>query len=163
MTDKDALIAKVGAAAVALAIPVIIAWEGDRRVPYRDPYGSLTVCVGHTGADIKPGKRYTGAECRAMLDADLLAHAKALDCIKTPLNEGQRAAFLSLAFNIGARRFCASTLARKANAGDMAGACAQLSAWTGGYDRTTGVYARLPGLVNRRAVERKLCETGSLA
>jgi GH24 family phage-related lysozyme (muramidase) len=44
--------------------------------------------------------------------------------------------------------------ARKANAGDMPGACAELSRWTraGGNE--------LPGLVKRRAAERELCERG---
>ena len=73
-----------------------------------------------------------------MLYADLLKHAQALECVKRPMNDGQKAAFLSFAFNVGNGAFCSSTLVRKANAGGK----------------------QLPGLVNRRAAERKLCEQG---
>jgi lysozyme len=82
----------------------------------------------------------------------LLKHSKALECINHPLTDGQKAAFLSFAFNVGNGNFCGSTLVRKANAGDMRGACAELSRW---------VYAggkELPGLVRRRAAERAMCE-----
>lgn len=101
---------------------------------------------------MKAGQRYTEAQCEAMLYADLLKHAAALDCIKRPMTDGQKAAFLSFAFNVGNRAFCDSTLARKANAGDMAGACAELSRWTYAGGK------QLPGLVRRRATERAVCE-----
>jgi hypothetical protein len=37
---------------------------------------------------------------------------------------------VSFAFNVGDDAFCRSTLVRKANAGDIDGACAELSRWT---------------------------------
>ena len=89
-----------------------------------------------------------------MLYKDLAKHADALSCVRAPLTDGQRAAFLSFAFNVGDDAFCRSTLVRKANAGDFDGACAELSRW---------IYAggkQLPGLVKRRAAERQLCERG---
>ena len=89
-----------------------------------------------------------------MLYADLLKHAQALECVKRPMNDGQKAAFLSFAFNVGNGAFCSSTLVRKANAGDMPGACAELSRWAYAGGK------QLQGLVNRRAAERKLCEQG---
>ena len=64
------------------------------------------------------------------------------------------AAFLSFAFNVGNGAFCGSTLTRKANAGDMPGACAELSRWTYAGGK------QMPGLVIRRAAERQLCERG---
>ena len=45
--------------------------EGRRYVAYRDVVGVLTVCDGHTGADIISSKRYSDAECNALLKADL--------------------------------------------------------------------------------------------
>lgn len=152
MTPRQRLAAKIGAGAVALAIPLVVHFEG--RVPWvhRDPIGRLAACYGHDDQTMTPGKRFTAAECQAMLDEDLLKHAEAIDCIKRPLTDGQKAAFLSFAFNVGNKAFCGSTLVRKANAGDMAGACAELSRWTlaGGKE--------LPGLVRRRAAERAVCE-----
>lgn len=152
MTPKQKLITQIGAGAAAIAAAVVMQHEGLRLVTYRDPVGVLTACYGHTGPDVRPGQRYTRAQCKQLLEADLARHAQALACIRQPLTDGQKAAFVSFAYNVGAERFCGSTLVAKANAGDMAGACAELSRW---------VYARgqrLPGLVKRRAAERAMCE-----
>ena len=153
MTDRGKLVAKIGAGATALAVPLVMLYEGYVPWVHRDPIGRLAACYGHDDQTMTPGKRFTAAECQAMLDQDLLKHADALDCIKQPMTDGQKAAFLSFAFNVGNNAFCQSTLARKANAGDMRGACAELSRWTlaGGKE--------MPGLVKRRAAERKVCES----
>lgn len=154
MTPRQKLAARIGAGAVALVVPVVMLWEGTVLRSYKDPIGIVTACVGHTGPELRMGQTFTREQCEAMLYADLLKHADALDCIRAPLAEHQRAAFLSFAFNVGNKAFCNSTLVRKANAGDILGACAELSRWTlaGGRE--------LPGLVKRRAAERQLCEKG---
>ena len=152
--SRAKLVAKIGAGATALAVPLVMLYEGTVLQSYRDPIGIVTACVGHTGPELRMGQRYTRQQCEDMLYGDLLKHAQALDCIKQPMTDGQKAAFVSFAFNVGNRAFCDSTLARKANAGDMAGACAELSRWT----RAGG--SELPGLVKRRAAERELCERG---
>ena len=154
MTDRGKLVAKIGAGATALAVPLVMLYEGTVLQSYRDPIGIITACVGHTGPELRMGQRYTRQQCEDMLYGDLLKHAQALDCIKQPMTDGQKAAFLSFAFNVGNKAFCDSTLARKANAGDMPGACAELSRWTRAGGR------ELPGLVKRRAAERELCERG---
>ena len=53
-----------------------------------------------------------------MLYKDLVKHANAL-------SDGQRAAFVSLAFNVRNKAFCRSTLVRKTNPGDIDGVCVQ--------------------------------------
>ena len=139
---------------LTLAAALVAYWEGYRPEPYRDIVGVLTVCYGHTGSDVVAGKRYTRAECDALLRRDL-AEAKSLvrRCITRPMPEPVEAALTSAAYNVGPRIVCGSTLQRKAQAGDWAGTCAELSRW---------VYAggqRVRGLVNRRAAERALCES----
>ena len=151
---KQRLSLKIGAGTVALAVPLVMLYEGTVLQSYRDPIGIVTACVGHTGPELRMGQRYTRQQCEDMLYGDLLKHTAALDCIKRPMTDGQKAAFLSFAFNVGNKAFCDSTLARKANAGDMPGACAELSRWTRAGGR------ELPGLVKRRAAERELCERG---
>lgn len=153
MTPKQKLIAKVGAASAALLLSMVPVFEGTVLKTYRDPIGVLTSCMGHTGPELRMGQKWTPEQCQQQLAEDLVRHADALACINRPLSDGQKAAFVSFAFNVGDKAFCGSTLARKANAGDMTGACAELSRWTlaGGK--------QLPGLVKRRAIEREVCES----
>lgn len=152
MTPRQRLATKIGAGALALAVPLIAHFEGTVFRTYRDPIGILTSCTGHTGPELMMGQTWTQEQCDQQLYGDLMKHAPALDCVQRSLTDGQRAAFLSFAFNVGNGNFCKSTLVRKANAGDMPGACAELSRWTlaGGQE--------LPGLVRRRAAERAMCE-----
>lgn len=152
-TNRAAIIA----ACCAIASPLVLASEGLVKVGYKDPIGIVTSCAGHTGAGAVLGRSYTDDECQAQLSSDLISHAWAIDsCIKVDVPVESRAAFLSFAFNVGSRAFCTSTLDRKLNAGDLAGACAELSRWTRAGGRV------LPGLVTRRAKERALCEAGLL-
>lgn len=155
MTPRQKLIASIGASAAAIVTAFVAQHEGLRLGAYRDPVGVMTACYGHTGPDVQPGQTYTREQCRELLAQDLARHAQALACIHRPLTDGQKAAFVSFAYNVGPQAFCGSSLVRKANAGDMAGACAELDKW---------VYAkgqRLPGLVKRRAAERAMCEGGA--
>lgn len=151
MTPRQRLAAKIGAGAVALAVPLVAHFEGTVYRTYRDPIGILTSCTGHTGPELRMGQTWTQEQCDQQLYAGLLKHAEALDCIKTPMTDGQKAAFLSFAFNVGNGAFCGSTLVRKANQGDMRGACAELLRWTRAGDK------ELPGLVRRRNAEYQLC------
>ena len=154
-------ISGLASAVVSIAANFIGGMEGKENMPYKDPVGVLTVCYGHTGKDIEQ-RKYSDAECLALLEKDVAKHVKALDCIKTPLQLREQIAFISLAYNIGTAKFCGgsgyktSTVVKKANAGDMAGACAAMSAWRNGCK--AGKCSPLPGLVKRRAVERAVCE-----
>lgn len=144
---------KIGAGAAATAVALVTAWEGYKPMAYADPIGRMAICWGHDDPSLLKGTVYTRARCEALLAEDLSKHADALNCIKTSLTDGQKAAFTSFAYNVGAQQFCGSTLVRLANAGDMPGACAQLSRW---------IYADgkiFQGLINRRKAEREVCES----
>ena len=154
MSWKEKLVAAIGGASVVLAVPLVERFEGTVLRSYRDPVGIITACTGHTSLELKMGQTYTRQQCEEMLYKDLAKHADALACVSQPLTDGQRAAFVSFAFNVGEGAFCGSTLVRKANAGDFDGACAELSRWTYAGGK------QLPGLIKRRAAERQLCEAG---
>lgn len=145
------LAAAGGAIAVATAL---IQWhEGVRYVPYADPgNGTLTVCYGHTGVDIVPGKRYTQDECDELLQADMTKAAAAVDrLVKVPVSKYERAALLDFTYNKGAGALAGSTLLRFVNAGQHEAACDQYRRW---------VYAggrKLPGLVNRADADAWVC------
>lgn len=78
--------------------------------------GVWTVCYGHTGKDIMLDKKYTEAECRALLSKDLNAVARQINpYIQKPIPETMRGALYSFAYNVGAGNFQTSTLLRKIN------------------------------------------------
>ena len=141
-------------AAAALSVPVLAEYEGYVPVGYPDINGKPTACYGSTlGAVV--GQRYTADQCVAMLARDAVSHGLDIDrCIAVEISPQTRAAFTSFSYNAGAPAFCRSTMARRLNAGDRAGACAELSKWTYSAGR------ELRGLVRRRAAERELCEKG---
>lgn len=147
-----ALAAAGGAAAIAA---VLIQWhEGVRYVPYADPgNGTLTVCYGHTGPDIVPHKRYTPAECQALLRVD---QAKAVAVVnrlvRVPVSKYERAALIDFAYNKGAGALASSTLLRLVNAGQHAAACDQYQRWVHAGGR------KLPGLVNRADADAWVCK-----
>ena len=72
-------------------------------------------------------------------------------CVKVPLTQGEYDAYLSLSYNIGSGAFCGSTLVRKLNASDYAGACKQVLVW----DKAGG--RRVQGLTARRNREYAQC------
>ncbi|MOA23784.1 Lysozyme RrrD [compost metagenome] len=116
--------------------------------------GIPTICYGSTAA-VRMGQTRTQAECDALLAAELGEAIVAVDRLsKRPQPDTRRAALGSFVYNVGASAFERSTLLRKLNGGDVAGACAELSRWV--YAGST----RLAGLVKRRAAERELCEVG---
>lgn len=155
---RNKIAAAIGGGAIAIATVMLSGkdgLEGREYVPYRDVVGVLTVCDGHTGSDINPGHRYNDAECDALTRSDLRRIARQVDPhIKVPTTETQRAAIYSFAYNVGASAAINSTLMKKLNARDYAGACNELRRW---------VYAcgkKWRGLMNRREIEREVCMWG---
>lgn len=147
---------KIAALAVVLiAAPFVAEREGIVLSRYKDPIGIPTACGGETDAEVVGFKQlFTRDECIAVMGASLYAHAMQLEpCVKRAIPRHQAAAILSWSYNVGVGNACGSTLMRKLNAGQPF--CAELDKW---------VYAKnikLPGLVKRRAAERRMCETGS--
>jgi lysozyme len=154
-TAKQIGLAAAGLSAAAiLALPGIIREEAMPAVGYRDAVGIPTECAGHTEGAVV-GRVSTIDRCLTLAAADADRFDKRIrPCIKVPISDVTRSAFISFSFNVGSTAFCTSTMARRLNAGDVRGACAQFDKW---------VYAKgrkLPGLVSRRARERAQCERG---
>lgn len=141
----------ISAAALALAGSLIAKWEGTRYEAYQDAVGVWTICEGHTRG-VKPGDTATPEQCAKYRQQDELeAAATVARCIYAPMTDNQLGAFISGTFNLGPALVCGSTLQRKANAGDMKGACAELKRWINAGGRP------MRGLVNRRADEQSVC------
>mgnify|MGYP001214798129 CR=1 FL=1 len=72
-------------------------------------------------------------------------------CAPVPMYPYEFSAYVSLAYNIGESAFCQSTVARRLNAGDYAGACQAILMW----DKVGGRTVR--GLTLRRQAEYREC------
>lgn len=147
---------KKSGAVMAAAVALVGAWEGLRTFAYRDVVGIPTVCFGETRG-VKMGDRYTVDECRAMLGDGLVEFEAGMRrCLRAPdqIPAKSYVSFLSLSYNIGTRAFCGSTVARRANAGDMRGACNAIPMWNKAGGRV------VQGLVNRRKDEQRICIEG---
>jgi len=151
---RSRLAMATAAATLSVASVVVANYEGLRTRAYRDPVGIPTICYGHT-ATARMGQTRTQDECDALLSGDLGDALEQVDRLVTvTLPVERRAALASFVYNVGAGQLASSTLLRKLNAGDAAGACAELSRWVHAGGK------RLDGLVKRRQAERELCEVG---
>lgn len=145
-------------------LALIKQWEGCKLRAYKDAVGVWTIGYGSTGAHVRPGMTITQAEADNLLIADLARFERAVEkLVKVPLSDGQFAALVSFAFNVGEGKggFETSTLLKKLNAGNYAAVPSELQKWVKGTDPRTGKKITLSGLVNRRAAEAGLWAKGS--
>lgn len=128
--------------------------EGLRLNAYLDPVGIWTIGWGHTGT-AREGMVITLSEAEKLLENDLKTAESAIHrLVEVPLNQQQFDALASFIFNVGVGNFSSSTLLKKLNSGDYMGAANEFPRWNKGTIK--GKKVILPGLVRRRADERKL-------
>jgi len=139
---------------LAIALASVAGYEGLVLHAYPDVVGVPTICYGETKG-VKPGDVRTKAQCDEMLSARLVEFNSEINkCVRVELPETRRAAFVSLAYNIGSDAFCKSSVVRNANAGDVRGSCDAMLMWR----FAKGI--EWQGLINRRHKERALCLVG---
>lgn len=153
--------------AVKIAMVMGSYYESSYRhigTPYMDKLGKgqpLTVCNGITGRAVVAGRHYTPADCYALERSRYLAAERTamgmfrLWSTYTPL---QQAVFIDFIHNKGEGALYTSTLLRKANAGDVIGACRENPRWNRGT--VNGVSVVLPGLQARGDANGEICEVG---
>lgn len=133
-------------------------FEGLRLQPYKDVAGLWTIGYGHL---LKAGEWWdsiTEEFATRLLAQDVGTAEDAVNAlVKVPLSQPQFDALVSFVYNVGVGAFRRSTLLRLLNAGDYAGAAAQLPLW-----RKAGGKI-VQGLVNRRAQEVAMFNGGSYA
>lgn len=123
--------------------------EGNRLKAYRDTKGIWTIGVGHTAAAGEPrpkaGLIISAKQSDDILERDLADVERAVNsAVKVPVTQNQFDAMVSLAFNIGAGGFKRSTVVKRLNAGDVAGAGEAFMMWN-----------KPPEIIGRRRTERK--------
>ena len=130
-------------------------FEGFMASAYLCPAVVWTIGIGTTvypnGTKVKKGDKCTQEQALEYLQHDLKSFEKTVnDSVKVPLSQNQFDALVSLSYNIGSGAFKNSTLLKKLNAKDYAGASDQFLVWNKGGGKV------LKGLVKRRASERAL-------
>jgi len=120
-----------------------------------------TIGFGTAGADVKLGDKTTPPLALARALNDVQRDERALKgCVSVPLAQHEYDAYVSMTYNVGAAAFCNSTLVRRLNAGDYAGACDEILRWRffQGKDCSLPMYQRLcGGLWARRQAEHGQC------
>jgi lysozyme len=144
---------------VDIATPLVKHFEGLYLTTYSCPAGVLTIGYGCTGPHVVDGMHITEAEADALLDADLTdARNDVLRACTESLTHTEEAALISFVFNLGGPALRSSTLLKKLNSGDKAGAGLEFLKW----DKATvnGKKVALRGLTLRRQAESRLFLTG---
>ena len=136
-------------------LDLISSFEGIRLNAYDDGVGVWTIGIGTTiypnGIKVKKGDKCILEQAKEYFAHDLKSFEKTVnDSVKAPLTQNQFDALVSLTYNIGSTAFKNSTLLKKLNAKDYAGAADQFLRWNKGGGKV------LKGLVRRRDAERSL-------
>lgn len=151
------LVGLLGVIAASLLMVTIPKDEGTEYRAYRDIVGVWTICNGDTN-NVRPGMVETKEGCQRRLEEQLIAHAAPVMRCTPRLGEVgrdyQRAAAVSLAYNIGVSAYCRSTVDRRFDAGNWRGGCDAILMW----NKAGGRVVR--GLVLRRQREREICLRG---
>ena len=139
----------------ASALVGIAVNEGYVGQTYKDVVGVPTIGFGETQG-VKPGQTTTPPQAlRKLLESADKSAAGIKQCITVPISQGEYDAYLSLSYNIGVGAFCGSSLVKKLNSQDYAGACQEILKW----NRAGGVVQ--PGLTKRRYEEFNTCMGGA--
>jgi lysozyme len=136
----------------AAALVGIAGWEGYKSVAYIPVKGDVPTIGFGTTKGVKMGDTIDPVTALQKKIRDVEVFEGAVkQCVNVPLAQHEYDAYLSLAYNIGSNAFCRSTLVRKLNQSDYAGACKEILRW----DKFQG--KPLTGLTNRRQAEYKQC------
>ncbi|CZW65187.1 lysozyme [Enterobacter hormaechei] len=136
-------------------IALIKQFEGCKLTAYQDSVGVWTIGYGWTqpvdGKPIRAGMTIKQETAERLLKTGLVSYESDVSrLVKVGLTQGQFDALVSFTYNLGARSLSTSTLLRKLNAGDYAGAADEFLRWNQAGGKV------LNGLSRRREAERAL-------
>ncbi|EGV0696149.1 lysozyme [Escherichia coli] len=136
-------------------IALIKQFEGCKLTAYQDSVGVWTTGYGWTkpvdGKPIRAGMTINQETAERLLKTGLVSYESDVSrLVKVGLTQGQFDALVSFTYNLGARSLSTSTLLRKLNSGDYAGAADEFLRWNKAGGKV------LNGLTRRREAERAL-------
>lgn len=137
----------------ASALVGLAVHEGYRGEAYIPVKGDRPTLGFGDAQGVKPGDKTDPVRALIRLNEQANVFQQQMrQCIgDVPMYQYEWDAIISWSFNVGARAACGSTLVRKLQAFDYAGACKELLRW----NRFQG--SILPGLTNRRQDEYQKC------
>lgn len=132
------------------------ALEGTRYVAYIPIPGDVpTICQGETKG-VKLGDTATKAQCDTMLTKRIAQFGAGVDsCVKARIGDMRKAAYVSMAYNIGIGAFCGSQVVSLANQQHAQASCDAMMHW---LRSGSNPYILAP----RRRQELALCTAGVL-
>lgn len=99
------------------------------------------------------------ALARAYADINKVEAAGVKRCVKVPLTQYEYDVYVDHSYNVGATAFCESTMVKKLNVLDYAGACAEFPRWYKFQGKDCRIREnKCYGLVTRRAEQQARCE-----
>lgn len=135
--------------------------EGCRLKPYQCSANVWTVGLGHTQG-VTQNTKLTEQQVAEYFVKDIAAAERVVNkhLSQTP-TQGEYDMMVSFVYNLGAGNFTRSTLLKKFNQGDRAGACNEYPRWV----FVNGKDCRLKqsncaGIAKRRSIERDVCLNG---
>ncbi|WP_431635431.1 lysozyme [Enterobacter ludwigii] len=136
-------------------IALIKQFEGCKLTAYQDSVGVWTIGYGWTqpvdGKPIRAGMTIKQETAERLLKTGLVSYEGDVSrLVKVGLTQEQFDALVSFMYNLGTRSLSTSTLLRKLNAGDYAGAADEFLRWNKAGGKV------LNGLTRRREAERAL-------
>lgn len=136
-------------------ISLIKQFEGCKLTAYQDSVGVWTIGYGWTqpvdGKPIRAGMTIKQETAERLLKTGLVSYESDVSrLVKVDLTQGQFDALVSFTYNLGAGSLSTSTLLRKLNSGDYAGAADEFLRWNKAGGKV------LNGLTRRREAERAL-------
>ena len=156
LTPRNSIAALVLSAAALVGIALHEGYTEKAIIPVPGdvPTNGFGTTTNLDGSPVKLGDKTSPTKALARALADIQKFEGALkSCVKVPLSQNEYDAYLQLSYNIGSNGFCSSTLVRRLNAGDYAGACSAIKQW----DKFKGQPLR--GLTLRREREYQQCIT----
>lgn len=134
-------------------LTLLKSFEGCELTAYQDPVGIWTVGYGWTqpvnGKPVGKGMIITQETADRLLQTGVIQYEKGVTrLLSVAVNQAQFDALVDFAYNLGVKALEGSTLLKKLNAGDYAGAADEFPKWNKAGGKV------LNGLVKRRAAER---------
>ncbi|HAT3934857.1 lysozyme [Citrobacter freundii] len=136
-------------------LTLLKSFEGCELTAYQDAVGVWTIGYGWTqpvnGKPVGRGMTITQDTADSLLCSGVVQYEKGVTgLVKVAVNQNQFDALVDFAYNLGVKALEGSTLLKKLNAGDSAGAADEFPKWNKAGGKV------LNGLVKRRAAERSL-------